>query len=61
MPTEEGRLKIVVRETNWLGDVLLSLPFLGALREKHPSAHISVLARPRAAAILQHHPGVTGS
>ncbi len=58
MPTEEGRLKIVVRETNWLGDVLMSLPFLSALREKYPAAHVSVLVRPRAAAILQHHPGV---
>lgn len=58
MPEEDGRVKILVRETNWLGDVLMSLPFLRTLREKHPGAHISVLVRPRTAAILQHHPGV---
>ena len=51
-------MKILVRETNWLGDVLMSLPFLSALRRRYPEAQISVLVRPRTAAILQHHPGV---
>lgn len=51
-------MKILVRETNWLGDVLMSLPFLSALRRRYPEAHIAVLVRPRTAAILQHHPGV---
>lgn len=58
MPTEDGRKKIIVREMNWLGDVLMSLPFLTALREKYLDAHIAILARPRTAAILQHHPAV---
>jgi len=58
MPTHNGRRKILVRETNWLGDVILSLPFLDALREKNPDAHISILARPHVAALLQHHPAV---
>jgi heptosyltransferase-2 len=38
--------KILVRATNWVGDAVMSLPALQALRRRYPSAHISVLARP---------------
>jgi heptosyltransferase-2 len=39
-------LKILVRATNWVGDAVMSLPALQALREVYPDARISVLARP---------------
>lgn len=35
-----------MRATNWVGDAVMSLPALRALRERFPSAHIAVLARP---------------
>lgn len=38
--------KILVRATNWVGDAVMSLPALRAIRERFPDAHISVLARP---------------
>ena len=38
--------KILVRATNWVGDAVMSLPALRALRERFPSAEISILARP---------------
>ena len=38
--------KILVRATNWVGDAVMSLPALRALREKFPSAEISILAKP---------------
>jgi heptosyltransferase II len=38
--------KILVRATNWVGDAVMSLPALQALRQRYPAAHISVLARP---------------
>lgn len=38
--------KILVRATNWVGDAVLSLPALRAIRERNPLAHIAVLARP---------------
>lgn len=38
--------RILVRATNWVGDAVMSLPALQALRERFPSAHIGVLARP---------------
>jgi heptosyltransferase-2 len=38
--------RILVRATNWLGDAVMSLPALHALRERYPDAEISILARP---------------
>jgi heptosyltransferase-2 len=35
-----------VRATNWVGDAVMSLPALRAVRERFPGAHIAVLARP---------------
>jgi heptosyltransferase-2 len=38
--------KILVRATNWVGDAVMSLPALRALRDRFPRARISILARP---------------
>jgi lipopolysaccharide heptosyltransferase II len=38
--------KILVRATNWVGDAVMSVPALQALREHQPQARISILARP---------------
>ncbi|MGH9647540.1 MAG: lipopolysaccharide heptosyltransferase II [Bryobacteraceae bacterium] len=38
--------RILVRATNWVGDAVMSLPALRALRQRFPQAHISILAKP---------------
>jgi heptosyltransferase II len=38
--------RILIRATNWVGDAVMSLPALLAVRERFPEAHIAVLARP---------------
>jgi heptosyltransferase-2 len=38
--------RILVRATNWLGDAVMSLPALRALRERFPHAHLAVQAMP---------------
>jgi len=38
--------KILVRATNWVGDAVMSLPAIRAIRERFPEAHITLLARP---------------
>jgi heptosyltransferase-2 len=38
--------KILVRATNWVGDAVMSLPALRALRERFPDAEIAILAKP---------------
>ena len=39
-------MRTLVRATNWVGDVVLSLPAVRALREADPEGALSVLARP---------------
>ena len=37
---------ILIRATNWVGDAVMSLPALRAIRERFPRARISILAKP---------------
>ena len=39
-------MKIVIRATNWVGDAIMALPALGAVRGRFPEAKISIVARP---------------
>jgi lipopolysaccharide heptosyltransferase II len=48
--------KILVRATNWVGDAVMSVPALQALREQYPEAHISILARPWVAGLYGREP-----
>ena len=41
------RLRLVVRLPNWLGDVVMVLPLVRALRASRPDAEIILLARPQ--------------
>lgn len=47
---------ILVRATNWVGDTVMSLPALHALRKQFPSARISILARPWVARLYSREP-----
>lgn len=38
--------KIFVRATNWIGDAVMSLPALRAIRQQFPDAQITVVAKP---------------
>ena len=46
-------MKILVRATNWIGDAILSLPALRAIRQRFPDAEITVLARPWVSALYE--------
>ena len=50
--------KILIRATNWVGDAVMTLPALEAVRENFPSASITVLARPWVAPVFENHPAV---
>ncbi len=47
-------MKLLVRATNWVGDAILALPALRAVRGKFPDAHIAILARPYVAEIYRY-------
>jgi heptosyltransferase-2 len=38
--------RILIRATNWVGDAVMCVPALEAVRARFPHAHIAVLARP---------------
>jgi lipopolysaccharide heptosyltransferase II len=46
-------MKIMVRSTNWVGDAIMALPALRAVRTKFPEARISIVARPYVADIYR--------
>jgi heptosyltransferase-2 len=46
-------VKILIRATNWVGDALMALPALRAIRERFPEAEITILARPYVAFIYK--------
>lgn len=49
-------MKILVVQTGFLGDVILSTPVIGSLRELYPDAEIYFLTTPLAEPLLRHHP-----
>ncbi|MGB6483732.1 MAG: lipopolysaccharide heptosyltransferase II [Candidatus Acidiferrales bacterium] len=51
-------MKILVRATNWVGDAIMSIPALSAIRRRWPEAQITILARPWVAALYSGQPFV---
>ena len=46
-------MKILIRATNWVGDAIMALPALRAVRTRFPEAEITILARPYVSAIYE--------
>ena len=46
-------MRIMIRATNWVGDAIMALPALRAVRNRFPDAQIAVLARPYVADIYR--------
>jgi len=46
-------MRILVRATNWVGDAIMALPALRAVRGKFPEAHIGIVARPYVADVYR--------
>jgi lipopolysaccharide heptosyltransferase II len=51
-------VKIMVRATNWVGDAVISLPALEALRVRFPDTEIVVVAKPWVAELYLNHPAL---
>jgi len=47
-------VKILIRATNWVGDAIMALPALRAVRRRFPDAEIAIVARPYVADIYRH-------
>jgi heptosyltransferase II len=46
-------MKLLIRATNWVGDAIMALPALQAVRNRFPAAQISILALPYVADIYR--------
>ena len=46
-------MRILVRATNWVGDAIMALPALRAVRKRYPDAEIAIVARPYVADIYR--------
>ncbi len=46
-------MKILIRATNWVGDAILALPALRAVRRRFSEAEIAIVARPYVADIYR--------
>ena len=57
MPMTEPT-KVLVVQTAFLGDVVLTLPVVQVLKRHFPAAMIDVLVTPRAAGLLAGHPDI---
>jgi len=51
-------MRIVVAQTSFLGDVILSTPVFAAVKRHQPGCHLTAWVRPEAAAALHGHPHV---
>ena len=50
--------RILIRATNWVGDVVMTLPALEAARKNFPDSIVTVLARPWVMPLFKDHPAV---
>jgi lipopolysaccharide heptosyltransferase II len=58
-PIEKSKIhKILIRATNWVGDAVMTMPALEAVRKNFQDADITVLARPWVTPLLEAHPAV---
>ncbi|HLG23105.1 MAG TPA: glycosyltransferase family 9 protein, partial [Candidatus Manganitrophaceae bacterium] len=48
--------KILIRAPNWIGDAVMAIPTLSALRAHFKESEIALLAKPPVAALLENHP-----
>ena len=49
---------VLIRGTNWIGDVVMTFPAIAAVRETLPKARITVLVKPWVADLVRMHPAV---
>ena len=56
---EESFDKILVIQTAFIGDAILTLPLIQALKIHYPNSSIDVIVAPRTAEIFAHHPAIS--
>jgi heptosyltransferase II len=50
--------RMVIRTPNWVGDAVMSTPFLRAVRKNFPHTHVTLLAKPWVAPVYANNPHI---
>jgi heptosyltransferase-2 len=50
--------RVLIRGTNWIGDVVMTFPAMAAVRATLPKSHVTVLVKPWVADLVRMHPAV---
>lgn len=50
--------KVLLLQTSFLGDTVLTLPLIAEIKRRFPAAHLAVLCNPAGYSILQDHPAI---
>jgi len=58
MDSESKEEKILIRGTNWIGDAVMTLPAIRAVRQTLPNAHITLLIKPWVSGIFKENPDI---
>ena len=58
MGSESKTDKILIRGTNWIGDAVMTLPAIRAVRQTLPDAHITLLVKPWVSGIFKGNPDI---
>jgi heptosyltransferase-2 len=54
----EERENILIRGVNWVGDAIMTLPAIHAIRRAYPEANISLLVKPGVAPLFEENPDI---
>lgn len=55
---KDGFKHILVIQTAFIGDAILTLPLIQVLKKNHPEANVDVVVVPRSAELFRHHPAI---
>lgn len=58
MSTETDREHILIRGVNWIGDAVMTMPAVKALRKSRPRAHIALLVKPWVSPLFEKDPHI---
>ncbi len=59
-PIDKSKInRILIRATNWVGDVVMTIPALEAVKDNFPASTLMVLARPSVIPLFANHPAVS--
>jgi heptosyltransferase-2 len=58
MANDTEKENILIRGVNWIGDAVMTLPAIKAIRKSYPKSQISLLVKPSIAPLFENSPDI---